>query len=341
LSYSSDTYDQILASLNAFLTNYPTSAYAPEIKKLAGTFADEQKRVDAGEIKYLGQWLSKDEAAKRSVQIRGLEFYNTMQQQAVAGDLVGAMQTFTSIQQDYNTTRAYPGAVTLALQVLTRLQQDLAVRLQTVKDDQVQLKNTIDATAEPEKSNIIAEAKAEQDRNNAIIAAAVSSGAKWVPLIPRSELSIETLQRTAAAEYAQLSAVTVASMNLSITKVDAARTAMSSGDYATADSLLKEATTLWAQNEAAHYWGDQLKTKMSTPAPGGAAAATPRPVTIAAQNAEMTGTTHAATASVSEAAPPFYMTVPGAVGIAAGILVVGGLAASYSQKKSRKAAAAE
>jgi hypothetical protein len=35
------------------------------------------------------------------------------------------------------------------------------------------------------------------------------------------------------------------------------------------------------------------------------------------------------------------MTVPGAIGIAAGVLIVGGIAASISQKKARKAAAAE
>jgi hypothetical protein len=45
-------------------------------------------------------------------------------------------------------------------------------------------------------------------------------------------------------------------------------------------------------------------------------------------------------AAVSED-KPFYMTVPGAIGIAAGVLIVGGIAASISQKKARKAAAAE
>ena len=35
LSYSSETYDQILAALNAFETKYPNSAYLPEIQKLA------------------------------------------------------------------------------------------------------------------------------------------------------------------------------------------------------------------------------------------------------------------------------------------------------------------
>ena len=55
-----------------------------------------------------------------------------------------------------------------------RLQQDLAVRAQEVKADQEQLKKTIAFTSEPEKSNLIASAKAEQDRANAVIAASIN-----------------------------------------------------------------------------------------------------------------------------------------------------------------------
>jgi len=54
LSYSSQTYDRILTSLNAFQTQYPKSTYLPEVKKLTDVFADEKKRVDAGEFKYEG-----------------------------------------------------------------------------------------------------------------------------------------------------------------------------------------------------------------------------------------------------------------------------------------------
>jgi hypothetical protein len=340
LSYSSQTYGQILASLDAFGTQYPNSSYLPEIKKLADTFQDEKKRVDAGQLKYLGQWLSSDEAARRRIQIVALQTYDVMQQQAAAGDLVAAMQTFSAIERDYPTTRSYPVAVSLAQQVLARLQQDLAVRMQAVVADQAQLKATIAFTAEPEKSNIIAAAKAEQDRSAAIIDQAVKSGATWVPLIPRSQVSIDTLQRVAASEAQRINSIAIAPMIQSIGKVDAARNAIAGGDYKTADALLKDATQLWAQNEAAHYWTDRLKEKMSTPAPTATPAAVPKLASVPRPSPPLA---HAISMAPPPSAPspdkPFYMTLSGAISTAAVVLIVGGIAASAIQKKVRQRAA--
>ena len=276
LSYSSQTYDQILAALDGFEATYPNSSYLSEIKNLRDEFQDEKRRVDAGQFKYLGEWLSKEEATRRRIQIVAMEILNTMQRQAASGDFLGALQTFAAIERDYSTTRAYPTAVSLAEQVLAPFQQELANRMQAVKADQEQLKKTIDFTAEPEKSVIIAQAKAEDDRANASVAAAIQSGAKWVPLFPRSETSIDTLQKTAAMEAGRLAGLPVAAMNASIAKVDAARTAIETGNFTTAGTLLTDASGLWADNEAAHYWGDRLKEKMATPTPS-SATPTPKP----------------------------------------------------------------
>lgn len=62
LSYAPETYGQILQSLRAFETNYPNSSYLAEIKQKEAVFQAEKQKVDSGQIKYLGQWLTKDEA---------------------------------------------------------------------------------------------------------------------------------------------------------------------------------------------------------------------------------------------------------------------------------------
>ena len=331
LSYTPQRYSEILGSLEAFQKNFPTSSYLPEIKKLEETFQDEKKRVDAGGVKYRGEWLSKEEAARRSIQIGALQVYDTMQEQATTGDLVGAMQTFATIERNYSTTRSYPSAVALARQVLLRLQQDLAVRAQEVKADQEQIKKTIAFTSEPEKSNLIASAKAEQDRANAVIAASIQSGAKWVPLIPRSQVSIDTLQKVAAGEYQRLSSVTVGTMTQSLEKVDAARAAMDGKDFDGATTLLAQATELWPQDESARYWTTRLKEKMASP--------TPKPSPVVANAAAVRSTPRPANMVAPTPAPPekpFYMTISGAISIAAGILILGGLLAAYSQKKARQ-----
>jgi hypothetical protein len=338
-SYTSETYDPILASLNAFETSYPNSTYLPDIKKLADAFQDEKKHVDAGQFKYLGQWLSKEEALRQRVQILAIQVYDTMQQQAAAGDLVGAMQTFSSIERDYGTTRSFPPAVALAQRVVAGLQQELMGRMQAVRAEQIQLRQTIAATPEPEKSHIIAQEKAQQDQDAAAIAAAIHSGVKWVPLIPRSQVSVETLQKVAATEAPRLAGIPVASMNLSIAKVDAARAAIATGDLTGADALLQQATTLWAQNEAARSSLESLKEQVEKSAPAKSKTlATPKPLPTVRPTPQ---TVTIITPTPAPEDKPFFMTVPGALAIAAGVLVIGGVVTIVSQRKARRQLDAE
>ena len=342
ISYSSQTYAQVLGELNDFQSKYPNSSYLPDIQKLAATFQDEKSRVDQGEVKYLGQWLNKEEADRRRVQIVAMGYYQIMQRQAASGDLVGAMQTFSTIENGYATTRSYPPAVTLALAVLPKLAQDMATRMQAVNADAAQLKQTIAFTAEPAKSNLIATAKAQQDRDAAVIAAAVASGAKWVPLIPRSRVSVETLQKTAVSEYARLASVPVAAMNASISKVDAARTAMSLRDLLGADALLKQAVQLWPQDEAARYWMERLK-EMATPTPKPAPKSTPRAVAAPKPKPHPSVAPTPQVVNIilppTPAPPPpkpFYMTISGALTIAAAVLVLGGVVAVINQRRAQR-----
>jgi hypothetical protein len=262
-----------------------------------------------------------------------------MQQQATAGDFVGAMQTFASIEQGYKTTRAYPPAVALGQVVLARLVPDLAARMLAVKASEAQMKQTIAVTSEPEKSNLIAQNKAEQDRAAAIIANAVRGGVRWVPLIPDSEVSIGTLEKVATNDSRRLATINVAPMEESIAKVDAARASIDAHDYTTANSLLDQATNLWSQNEDARYALDELKadigtpTPRPTPTPKPSATPKPKPVATPSETPEMV--TIIAPTPAPEA-KPFYMTIPGALAIVAGVLILIGIVGIAGKARARK-----
>lgn len=332
-SYSSDSYAQILRSLNQFETDYPNSAHLADVKQLAATFEDEKKRTDAGEYKYLGKWIPAAEAAARRIQIDAQPLYATMQQQATSGDFVGAMQTFANIEQNYKTTRVYPPAVALAREILASFVPELATRMQALKASEAQMRQTILATREPERSALVAQNKAEQDRAAAIVSNAIHAGVRWVPLIPDSEVSVSTLQRVATSEAQSLSGVPVDAMNQSIARVDAARTAIASKDYTAANVDLMQAVSLWGQNEAARYWLTQLKTDV-------VAAATPRPTPTPTPTPRPTPTPQMVNIitppSPTPEAKPFYMTIPGALTIVLGVLVLAGIVAIAGKLKAKK-----
>jgi len=334
-SLSSDQYAEIINSLNGFVTTYPASAHVADIKKLADAFEAEKQHVDSGQFKYLGKWIPQAEAMKRRVQIEAQELYGTMQQQAAAGDFVGAMQTFASLDQAYKTTRSYPPAVALAQAVLARLLPDLASHLAGIKANQAQMKQTIAMTSEPEKSNLIAQNKAEQDRAAAIIANAMRGGVRWVPLIPDSLVSVQTLQRVATSDSMRLASLPVAAMEQSIAKVDAARASMDSHDYTTANVLLQQAVAFWSQNEDARYALDQLKADVSTPTPTPRPSATPKPKVVETPRPTPQEVTIIAPTPAPEE-KPFYMTIQGALEIVAGVLILIGVVAIVGKARARK-----
>lgn len=333
-SYAFATYDQILDSLRHFETAYPASAHVAEIKQKEAAFQAEKQKVDAGQVKYLGEWLTKEQTGRRRIQITAMDIYGAMQQQAAGGDLAGAMQTFERLEKGYGTTRAYPAAVELAVQVLPRLQQQLASRAQALVADQAQMKQTLLATPEPEKSNLIASAKMEQERNDAVIRAALHSGVKWVPLIPRGQLSISTLQATASAELSRLRSVPVAAMAQSIGQVDVARKAIASRDFPTATAALAKANQLWAQNEAAHYWTDRLKEATATPTPRPKASPSPSAPLRPAASMRPSPSPALAAQPPPPQDKPFLLTPLGmtSTGLAVAVLVAWGLSAL--QKKN-------
>ena len=332
-SFSSDAYAQILSQLYQFVATYPNSTYVPDIKKLIAAFEDEKKHVDSGQYKYLGRWISDAEAQKRLPQIEAQQMLSTMQQQASTGDFIGAMQTFSGIEKSFLTTRSYPVAAGLAQAILARLIPQLASQMQAVKVSEAQMKQTIAFTQEPAKTNLIRQNKAEQDRAAALVAASLRAGAIWVPLIPDSEVSINTLQRTAGSVAQHINSIPVATMTASVAKVDTARNAMATKDYSTANVLLQQATSLWVQNEDARYALEQLKEAVATPTPTPTPRATPTPRPTMTPRPEDEMAAFATPTPVPK--QPFYMTIPGALAIVAGVLVLAGVVAAMSKLKGR------
>src|SRR5207244_4254730 len=111
------------------------SVHAPELKQALDDFEAERKRVQAGEAKLDGRWLSKEEIAREKYQIAASQWFNAMKSLAARGDLVGALNTFDALEKQYPASRVYPDAIDLALRVMGALEPDLDRRLQIVKAD--------------------------------------------------------------------------------------------------------------------------------------------------------------------------------------------------------------
>ena len=120
-SMAASQYDSRLMALDGFLKQYPKSTYVTDVQKALDEFVAEKKRVEAGEVKLRGQWLSKAEVEKEKVQIHGMLAYEHMKAQSAANDGIGALNTFGVIEKSYAGSQTYPESVDLARQIVASL----------------------------------------------------------------------------------------------------------------------------------------------------------------------------------------------------------------------------
>lgn len=322
-SLAAATYEQIVTRLKSFQDNFPGSPHRADVQTALDAFEAEKTRVDAGEVKFRGAWLSKEEAEKVKTQIEAEQLFAAMKVQGARGDFSGALNTFVRIEKDGKGAAVFPDAVDFAKQVLASMlaQVDRALAVRTQSD--ADFKRLLDLSTDEKKTELMGIAKREQDQFDAVLAAAQKTGAKWMPLIPRSRKSLESLRQTIPGEITRLASIPVQKMRDSNALIEQAKAAIAAKDLTTAESLVKEATTLWSDSEGAKRLTETLTAAKAaaTPVP----TATPKNITSAAAEA-------AKTPAPSE--KPFFLTIPGAmtiVGVV--ILIAGGLALMGRVKK--------
>ena len=324
--------DRAIATLNTFLQKYPLSQFAEGARASLEVFQKEKAHLAAGEIKYYGTWISKDEASTRKLQIDGATLFSTMKQQAAGGDYVGAMNSFDQLEKIAAGSQAYPEAAEFAKQILSVLLQQVTRTTEKYRHDLTEWSKGVVITAEPMRTQIIGAHKAEQDKYDALIDAAQKAGAKWMPFIPRSEKSLQSLSIAIPAENTRLAALPLDKMMPSLQMTQKAKDAIAAKNLPAADSLLKEALVLWSQNEEAVYlqkivMDDKAAAEKkaqevakATPIPKPAVApATPAPT------AQQTPAADSTTSSVPEPKQTwleFFMTITGALTVVGGAVAL-------------------
>lgn len=352
-SFPAAQYDPYIAALEAFVKQFPDSGHTKDAQAMLDAFQAEKKRVENGEVKIDGNWLSRAEVEREKVQIGGRMAFNYMKAQSAAADFVGALNAFTSIEKTYPGTATTPDAIELALKIipLLRAQVDRAIPEQKVLQDQRD--KGIKAAGPTDRAEMEAAVKREDEATEAAIKAA-ESGGRWAPFVKTNAKSLASLQKRAENEEKRLTglAAKVPGMRESLQATEAAKQKISSGDLAGADADLKNATKLWSANELAKRLAGDVATQKR--AASDSASAAPAPVATPQPKAKTTpkpSTPRPSAGAAQAAAPvaskgdeedkPFYMTIPGAASIVVGLAVVLGGANFFLKMKKRKAEEAQ
>lgn len=346
-SFPATQYEPYIAALQAYVTQYPDSIRAIDVQKTLNDFKDEQKRVEGGEAKIDGQWLSKAEVEKEKVQINGRLAFNYMKSQAASADYVGALNTFVALEKTYPGAFVMPDAVELAQKLIPALKAevDRAIPEQKILKD-TRDKGIKTTTSSAERATMEAAAKKEDESAEAAAAAADSAN-RWAPLVRYNAKCLTSLAARASKETTRLAALNTDKMRQSIKASETARDYLKSGNVDAANGSLKEAATLWPANELAKRLTKDVaeqKAAASASAAAAAAASTPAPTPAKSTPKKSPPRPSASSTPVSgksaETADddrPFYLKPTGAIGIVVGLAVVLAGANVFIKMKKRKA----
>ena len=242
-------YLHYINSLKGFITQFPDSPNAAAAKTALAAIEAEKTRVDGGEYKFDGKWLSKDEVQKERIQILGSAYLSQMKKFAAAGRISEAMASFEQLQKQAAGSASFPEAVELARRTVASLKAAADNGLVKLKAQRVEDQKMVDKLTEPQKSQTARDLKALRDRIDASVAAAERSGAKWLPLNPANERSLAAISSKAGSELSRLNGLQTENMKASIAEVAKVKAALGAGDLAAAEAGAAKAKQLWPGNE--------------------------------------------------------------------------------------------
>ena len=275
-SLEATDYQRMTAQLNSFILEHRQSPHVGEAKVKLAQFQEEQKRVEGGEMKLDGNWLTPEQVKEERVQITGRVLLGRMKRHAAAGQLVEAMNAFDAIEKSAKGSASVPEAIVLASQVLPRLKDAAEQRKSQVKAQAEEMKRRLANTQGAERQQLEALQKQQTAQTDAFIASYDRSGLKWLPLAPATERSLTTLSSRASSEMSGLKRHNLERMKASLDAATRAAAAIAEEKVPDAEKAMTEASAAWSENEMIKRLQPklaQLKTKMAEAAKTSAAGA--------------------------------------------------------------------
>jgi len=244
LMTSSDYQNLISSGPDAFLKTHPDSLLTGEVKKLLEELKAEKAKVDRGEIKLEGEWISAEKRQNFPTLVNSQIRLYAMKQKAAQHNQTGALRDLQVIEEQFVGTPAYPEAIKIGIsilptygQLLTRQLKDVEY-LNTTREADIKLlppesQARTQAAYEKEQANF--KALAEQEKN---------SGIKWRSVNRRNQESITPMIETVRQELDRLK------------KIDTDKLAEQAAQLVKVDDLINENKIKEAKELLAASGGD-------------------------------------------------------------------------------------
>ena len=199
-----DYQNLISKNLTPFLEKYPTSEHIPDVKNLEVALLDELSKVQAGELKINGKWLTPEDHAANKYEIEAIIALNPVLVHAKKREFGAALIALTAQEKTYQNTKAYHDALNLCLRFLPFYK----LKAQKIVDngDEFIRKRDLSLTrlSSGDKTRVTRILEVEEAQYQSQLSKAKESGGKWLPLNRFHPKSAETVMKSIESESNRL-----------------------------------------------------------------------------------------------------------------------------------------
>ena len=226
-SLSPEDYLQIIKGKpTAFLTQYPDSQYRSRVKKVVETLREEKAKVDAGQIKLDGVWISPEEFAANRRKYDAKLLLVRMKRDFQERQYLAGMRRFEQLESEYTGTAAYPVALGIVREALPKFERELDRLVREFRVWEKKWQASLERSSEQERPLLERAFQQQMERFQSALALEVDKGQLWTRIHVRDLGSLERALKTVAAEKERLAELDDAAVKMAVQRITIAERAI-------------------------------------------------------------------------------------------------------------------
>ena len=194
-------YEQLIESrVKPFLSSFPNSKYAREVKKTLATLESELAKAKAGDVKLDGEWIDAAEWNANALELDAQVLVKRMKALAARKSYRSALLIYDKINTEFSSADAANDASQAALQFLPKYSVQIK-KLEAEAPAKLEKRDkALKAMAARDSSRMKKAYDEIEAKHQAALAKAKESRTKWLPVSEFDSRTLQTLARNIDTE---------------------------------------------------------------------------------------------------------------------------------------------
>jgi len=247
---SVEPYDAVLKGrLRPFLGKFPKSPRAADVREKIKAFEAERKRVEGGEVKLAGAWLSASEHGAEKYQIDAGQILARVKAFAAAQDWVSTLNGCDLLRRSYDHSVAFVEAIPLAAEAAAKLAQQITFQLRNLPVTLEQRTNTIERAPQQDRERIRRAMEQQEAQVVALAEQTRKRNQRFYPLAAFDGKGLAEMKKSVADVQTELAALDQAKLEKGAGLVRAANRDLADNELAAAEATIAELAATWPAYE--------------------------------------------------------------------------------------------